>query len=378
MNRYLSTLLLLLGGIALPLSGQAQSLTPTDLRHLLGGRRGGQLVITDYRLKVEVRRAGGPREAVVEELLEALAKEGDPGWSRKTLELCQSSVIECRDLTRSLDLMSLSIVGTARENDRDSSFEDAFRAEASLAALGRDGRLRVYQEVLRGDPQSKVKAPLSVEDAMTRALDERMFELLPLLEAAKRRLEPAASRLRGLRVDVLSAAYGASPEPALLGYIQRGVDEDVTSRRSAAAAQAAGRRGLPVCESDACYAAHFAIDHLRWANSTEALGRLKAMLATYETVREALMQANETRARVAREKGRPECDLGEPRPAIWLGRLGERLAELIGDLGDRSTERAGLGRKTDSELVEEVEDVMEQRGLLRPSSRVTAPSSAGR
>lgn len=85
MSRYLSTLLLFLGGAALPLGAQAQSWTPTDLRHQLGGRRGGQLVITDYRLRVELRRAGGPREAVVEELLEALAKGGDPGWSKKAL-----------------------------------------------------------------------------------------------------------------------------------------------------------------------------------------------------------------------------------------------------------------------------------------------------
>ncbi|MGV8040939.1 MAG: hypothetical protein AB2L07_12960 [Thermoanaerobaculaceae bacterium] len=372
MNRYLTTLLLFLGGIALPLGGQAQSLIPTDLKHLLGGRPGGQLVITDHRLKVELRRAGGPREAVVEELLEALAEGGDPGWGVRALALCRSRAIECRDLTRSLDLLSLSMAGTAMENDRDSSFEDAFRAEANLAALGREGRLRVYQEVLRRDPPQKVKAPLSIEDAMARALDERMFELLPLLVAAKPRLEPSVGRHLGLRVDVLSAAYGASPESALLGYIQRAVDEDVAARLPTAA------QGQAVCSSDACYAALFAMDHLRRADAAEALGQLKSILASYGTVREALMHGYETRVRVAREKGKSLWNLTEPRAEMWLGLLGEKLAELIGDLRDRGTERAALGRKTDSELVEEVEEVMEQRGLLRTSSRVTAPSSAAR
>jgi hypothetical protein len=273
------------------------------------------------QFRVEMRRAGGPRPWMLEEIFRDPSWQGSEIWSYELYNTCRRRLVDCN--------MFLGSV-----SDR---AKDAVRRQARLQALGTSERRELYRDALKRRTHSQDPSELQAADAAEYALTEGMDDLLPDI---KRWLNSRSSRdtipyLTG-PVAVHDALHSPDPTAGMLNILERAVRDEVDDLVH----NDPGHK-RPEGVADEIIGARVAFDGLRKLNPPDVLPTLKALYKSYARVDEsyerrakeldAKQQAGERINLSLRARLRDHCRFG--------GALRLDLAQLIGDLGDRPFER---------------------------------------
>ena len=338
-----------------------------DLRSLLTEPKGGVPVIARYEYELELRRAGGLRPEIVTRVLGVLYDANDPTWPALLEQSCRRRVVDCNGYLERAGEFARRVHAPAAGN---ASPYPAVVTEAKLQRLDVAGRQDLYRRIMTSPGLRDPDTGLTPADAGIRAIDEGLYDLVPLAQAIYERWRGSSKPELQVRLAIARALTSAKPADALLDVVDQGVSTDISIQL--------GRRvhHWPVpCSEYPCAAAVYAIGEVRRLNPPGIGRKLSEFLSRYQAVRARIAADSKTAPTAASAKGQPDAPARSAvSPPPYLGAVGPGLAELIGDLGDREAERQAVGGVTLWDRVFKAEQEMVKRNLLGASEVVaTAP-----
>lgn len=373
-------------GLLLPVSGVASVAVPNPFPETLPlPVEARNPVVLNARLDLEMRRAGGPRRHIVEQLL-LDGRTDDAFWSMKVTRACLAWVVDCARFLPLVEQMPEHLSGDARKSvEYDAGL---LRREAYVQAMSANQRRDVYLRALEGFPIGDPQVSwLDADTAALRALEEGHDDLIPAIRRVlngrlKANREPIEMHLR-----VREASISRRAGDTLLRLVQEGVGWDV-ERLLAQPPMWNMDRLLAESKRPKAGARHdevplgvarLALDELRRVNPPGAREGLKEALTLYKPAEEKRIRDREEG--LAREKriearGGQAVTLKVPPEKALDGRLSRDIVEAIGDLGDRDYERAVFkdllgGRLTLWDRVNKVEGELVKQGKMKVSEMVS-------
>ena len=192
-----------------------------------------------------------------------------------------------------------------------------------------------------------------------------MYDLVPPSQAVYYRWRGGLRPELQARLTLARALTSEKPTDALVALVGQGVERDVALQL----ARGVHRWPAP-CSEPACAIADGAINELRRLSPPGVEAKLRPFLARYEPALTRLERASDRSAGARGRQGSSSPSRIAASPAAYLGTVGPRLAELVGDLGDRNAERTALGGPTLWDRVHEAEQEMIAKNLLSPAEVV--------
>lgn len=314
------------------------------------------ILLRRQRAELELRRAGGPRTEVVDQLLRESV--GDPDWLYSVADFCKRGLIDCRKYYGSAE-QAVRRKGPVSDVS-DARLLSVLEREAAIRSLDPSERARLYRRAFERGVVRTGSLELYAGEAAQRALRENLSDLLPVALRAMGRWPQSAQMSAAPFVEISKAMKGADSTAALIFLVRSAAEDEVKALRAppeerwSADSRAERSRGI----------ARLVLDKLREANPRGLGEELKVVLALYEPVREAYAGGNAI-GNVSSRSGRELAAKG-----AYLGRLGIYIVQAIGDLGDREFERRTLGERTLWDQVREAEDQLVSDGRLKTQERV--------
>jgi hypothetical protein len=296
-------------------------------------------------------------------LLKLLYAGDDLSWPSLVQSNCRAGIIDCNDY---LDMVEEYVKRQEAKDPKMTYRHPMIAREAALQRLGEAGRHELYKKILSTPGYRQEGVEMASAEAGLRALDEGMYDLVPLIGTLAARLFGGSQEELQLRLQIAYCLMAPNAAERLLELVRDGVKSDVACQRGAKEY----RWAMP-CNDRACGAAVYAIREIRKLNPPRVSDQLKEMLSEYEAVRTKGQNALQKRVEAARKEGIPEFPEWQPSPTAHLGFLGPQIAKLVGDLGNREIERQALGEKTLWDRVNEVEKEMVKRHLVTEAETVT-------
>jgi hypothetical protein len=265
------------------------------------------------RLQVELRRAGGPRPQLVEQIFKESNWPNSGLWSYALYDACRRRLVDCNHF------LADPRAGQAR----------GVREQAVLQALGAGARKELYRKALERGVDAQDPSHVDGGEAARYAIAEGMDDLLPDVKRWVRShsADDFSKTLRAW-VAVDEASKSSDPAVAVVRIIERACRDEVDDLRK----NDAGHRRPKELEDEISGALE-AFDGLRRLNSPDVLPNLKALYRGYMHVAE-----NYERRAQELHAPPPRATLGDP-CRLFRRTLEFELAQLIGDLGDRTFER---------------------------------------
>jgi hypothetical protein len=319
-------------------------------------------IIAEARFELEMRRVGGPRSAIVVDILDdPLLLLGHPWlahtWIKQALLVCQQHIVPCSDILMLFDRLQAKGDPTApifASRDREGPEEEVARE-----ALSPKETEELYRRALaRGGARVGAVFVLA-EEAAFRVYEERISDLYPAADAFVQSDKTGDNSrvIAARRVALASAA--SQPVPALLALVREAeawnVDSWSLPDPQRYEALSAGRVGYD-------YLLTFTLAELRRRN----------LPGTLEGLRE-IMKLNEKEHILAAHPNASEVIRNALRSSRWLrDEFATQLADAIGDFGDHELERDFLGERCLWDMVSEAEKAMVAKKMLTPSQMVTS------
>ena len=294
--------------------------------------------VIEARLALEQRRAGGPRHEIVETLLTVGVENANWRWASFAADACREGTADCTVLMR-LSRKWFEKRPSKERAGAEGAVEDLAR-EAYLRSLSDEERGELYEKALR---EKWVELPgtllgLGNGEAALRVVREGRRALET--EARRSTKDEWNGRLRevGLAFRLIDMERGQGGRGALARCVEEGLERE---------AEQVGARVPEAQRGDQVDLAIRAVSVLRQRGDASAL----------ESLRRALVAAT--------------SDVAKPTDEWRLQRpLACRVAELIGDLGDRETELRLLGDDSLWNRVRNVEDALAKANLIQWKDRV--------
>jgi hypothetical protein len=318
-------------------------------------------IIMHRRFDLEMRRAGGPRQEVIEALLQEAFKRIDPAWGSWLLETCRNRVVDCGAYLVRAAEWSGKVPPHASEK---AAYEhQLIRQEAALQAMTGHERKDLFRRILMKGADHEGPIHVDDGDAVMRAYQEGFLDLKPEIATANARHKGHDWGFLDTYRALALAKASNDPVNALLQIVRRGAE--LESSRKLLPEDAAQRPAL-ADERRAQVTAVIALTELRRINAPGIIAGLQEALKLYAPVKAYVADRDQQQAAGSQEKARERVS-----PRSYLGTLGWSIAELIGDLGDRDFERTALGGRCLWDQVNEVEIVLVKRQLLKVGQMVT-------
>jgi hypothetical protein len=339
---------------------------PQDIQTAPRLTMAGRETTVRERLTLELRRAGGPRQDVVDVILNDASELAPEAWLWYVLRSCYAGGAHCRDH-----------VSVARERSGEASQESRQAAETYLAGVEEMACLESLSVSQRVDyfrlslqlggrsPGVGGCPPLDAQKAAIKALELGLVQLVPDIEESMASWPFPPSEMLEARLHVAKILASQDPLGGLLELVKSAAQTEVDWLVTIADGSAQAVRTI-----QAPTAAWVALQELRQQNPSGAAGKLKEIFRLYDRSRAAYQVARE---RMMREGALPR-DL--PGNVAHLGEHGVMVAELIGDLGDREFERAALGGRCLWDQVREVELELVKQGKLKRKAMVSVETAA--
>lgn len=294
------------------------------------------------RVELELRHAGEPRRDALAELLAAGREHGLPSWGWALNRACEARAADCNDYLKYLS--SWVAHQDLKQRSRAEGIVESIRSEATLQAMSPGERRDLYLKVIKDGYVHLGPALLDHLNVSIRALQEGMLDLIPAIQSGNARWQNHAVE----RQLIISKTQRAKdPVAELQKLVVSGANDE--SRRITE-----GDASL----TEATRLAVMAVRELRRVNPPDGALLLRGSLDQYENVKRTL----EDRVK------------GHVRPAAYLGELGWQIAEAVGDLGDRASERQALGGHTLWDQVHAVEERLLKEQKIAPGAVIASAS----
>lgn len=306
------------------------------------------LLVLDRRFELEMRRAGGPRPEAMEELLKLGADINDQQWGKRVIDACVDRIVDCNEF------VGVARVRAQREQRYQESAHGQARRigeEAALQRMSVKQRRVLYLEALRKGWAESNGIRLDGANAPFRILGERMYDLIGEIEKAWSEGLLAGSDRLGREIEIAKALSSADARERLIALVREGVLQPIDSPKE--------------------LLAKMALNELRRLNVESTAEELRKMLELYEPAREKQERQARERIEKVRAEGRYLLPGELPDKDAYLGVLGRKIIEAIGDLGDREFERKALGGRTLWDQVNEVERELVRRGKISEKQMVS-------
>ncbi len=322
-----------------------------------------QPIIAEARFELEMRRVGGPRPAIVVDILDDPSLLVDHPWMAHTwikqaLLVCEKRIVPCGEVLRLFD--RARAMGNPNAPIFGARDREALDEESAREVLSPDMTRELYRRALaRVSPLVWEGVYENREDAAFRVYNERISDLYPAVDAFLQSDKTSDnSRVIAARRVALATA-GPQPVGALLALVREAEAWNVDSW------------SLPDPQRyEALSAGRVKYDFLLRFSLAEL--RRRNLPGTLEGLRE-IMKLNERVHILAAHPNASEVIRRAVRSSRWLkDEFATELAEAIGDFGDHELERDVLGGRCLRDMVSEAEKAMVAQTLLASSAMVTS------
>jgi hypothetical protein len=337
--------LLLLGGGIVAVAFRAFPVTPAGdardyTRELPATLESDEVFLK--RVELELRRAGGPRRAALAELLAVGRDHSLPSWGWALNRACEARAADCNDYLKYLS--SWVAHQDLKQRSRAEGFVESIRLEATLQAMSPGERRDLYLKVIKEGYVHLGPALLDHLNVSIRALQEGMLDLVPAIQGGNVTWQNHAVE----RQLIITKTQRAKDPVAELQKLVVGGVNDESPRLTE------GDTSL----TEATRLAVMAVGELRRVNPSGGAQLLRGSLDQYENVKRRLQDRLK----------------GQVRPVAYLGELGWQIAEAVGDLGDRASERQALGGHTLWDQVHDVEERLVKEQKIAASAMIASTS----
>lgn len=299
------------------------------------------------RIALELRRAGGGRPTIVKNLL-SRARACDPeAWGLTVLELCQGAAVSCLEFQEAVEKWAADQPPDSRPWAEHVRKE--VDLEAQLESLSPLSRRAALCKAVAVKPPTNGRLVLTPADAARRLLRDGNWDLTPLVDSA-------------------SATWPRSERGAVAPFVlfaktmqQGGKSQHLVALVRQAAQSEIGHvknfHGQFPTNDPLIQAAKLALERLRATRAVDTLPLLMEIVNGYPVV------ADHSEPSAAINKSSASSSARQ-------GVLPRSIGMLIGDLGDRSTERRIVGEAILWDRVQQAETILLRRGQLQPSELV--------
>ncbi|HVN76553.1 MAG TPA: hypothetical protein VMT19_09565 [Thermoanaerobaculaceae bacterium] len=343
--------------LAFASAGVAQEQGRTEFPRLTGDPKTFLPTVLGGRFALEMRRAGGPRPDVLLGFLEDPPLPDGNMWMRLALAACDQDRVPCQELLSAFDRLRAASGTSAlvfRPDDR-----ELLEKRVARQRLSTEERTDLYRRALsEGSPLEWRGVYESGRDAARRVYNEKIVQLYPLADSyldahADWEMDSARAARR-----VASAAASPHSLAALVALVREVAAWDVGAW---AMADDQRRHTQYVGTSSRRQLLERTLTELRMLELPGTATALKEVMSLF---REAEL------VKASPELGRL---LTHPQPPrVWFkDEFSLAIAEAIGDLGDRDTERAVFGGRCLFDMVSEGEKAMVAAGMMEANQMVT-------